>query len=369
MADYTTYNQRLSVAGTQNKYTTVLTTYPQDLFDAGNADKYGKSWMMININVQQNSKSVKTEDTIELDPAEQTKAGYAQTEARSRNQGTGAATASQVAGGAVVGGAGKFTLNKFLSGGSRTNALKDVATGAGTGALVGAVASAPILIAGTATRATKRLAQAIQLPMPNAFQCSYQADWSTDNTLIYDLMMRLGQTGMDMFSGGPPSGASQFAQDAMAATALGLAKLPNVEGISAATGMAANMKKEMIFQGVGFRQFSIEYLFYPRSRSEAENIRDIVKLLKYHMHPEYFSENRFTFIYPSEFDITFYTGYGTENEWVTRISTCVLTDLAVNYTPDGQWVTHDDGVPTATRVVMTFKELGIQTKESIDQGF
>jgi hypothetical protein len=87
------------------------------------------------------------------------------------------------------------------------------------------------------------------------------------------------------------------------------------------------------------------------------------------MHPEYKSEGRYTFIYPSEFDITFFTNDGEENRWVTKIGTCILTDMSVNYTPDGQWVNHRDGAPNAFEVSLSFKELGILTKEDIAEGY
>jgi len=125
----------------------------------------------------------------------------------------------------------------------------------------------------------------------------------------------------------------------------------------------------MIFQGVNFRSFTVDYFFYPKTAAEAIRIRDIVQLLKYHMHPEFLADDRFTFVYPSEFDITFFTDAGTENEFIFKVGTCVLTNMSVNYTPDGLWVTHNNGVPNMMRVTLEFKELGIHTKDSIKQGF
>jgi hypothetical protein len=106
------------------------------------------------------------------------------------------------------------------------------------------------------------------------------------------------------------------------------------------------------------------------------SIDTIIRLFKFHMHPEYKSEGRYTFIYPSEFDITFYTKDGSENKWVTKIATCVLTDMRVNYTPDGQWVSNEGNpgngagaAPNSYQISMTFKELSILTKDTVAAGF
>ena len=85
------------------------------------------------------------------------------------------------------------------------------------------------------------------------------------------------------------------------------------------------------------------------------------------MHPEYKDSNNFLFLYPSEFDIEYYHG-GEENLNIHRHTSCVLTELNVNYTPNGNFSTFVGGRPTQINVSMTFKELTILTKELIQQG-
>ena len=84
------------------------------------------------------------------------------------------------------------------------------------------------------------------------------------------------------------------------------------------------------------------------------------------MHPEFKSENAFLYIYPSEFDVTYYKG-GTENLNIHRHTSCVLTEVNVNYTPNGVFSTFDNGMPTQITLSLTFKELQLLSKETIEK--
>jgi hypothetical protein len=120
-------------------------------------------------------------------------------------------------------------------------------------------------------------------------------------------------------------------------------------------------------KGIDFRTFSFQYQFYPRSAEEARNVQNIIYLFKLHMLPEFKDSGNFLYIYPSEFDIAYYHNH-EENLNVHRHTSCVLTEMNVQYTPNGQYSTFEDGTPTQINVDLTFKELGLVTKESIQEG-
>ena len=75
---------------------------------------------------------------------------------------------------------------------------------------------------------------------------------------------------------------------------------------------------------------------------------------------------------PSQFDIHYMflskDGAASENNYYNRIATCVLTDCKVNYTPDGV-KSFEDGGPTQTTMILSFKEIELLTKDKIAQGF
>jgi hypothetical protein len=317
---------------------------------------------MININVLEQSSAYKQDQTVELSPEEQ---GKRWTQADARDQTKFESTAAATASTAAVGGLAALLAGKTVV----ESSVAAVRSGT-----VGALAvGAPLLVAGTGKRQTKRLSAAIQLPMPNNLMTPYSVDWGTDDTKMFDLALRIpgmaaragGKLLTGDFEGLAKEGSG--AADLAASAALSVNSALGSGGVSAASGLASNPKKEMIFSGVDFRNFTMDYLFYPKSMGETLYVKNIIDMLKFHMYPEYKSKERFTFIYPSEFDITFFVGTeGKENPWVNRVATSVLTNMAVNYTPQGVWAVHADGSPVMIQLSLTFKELSIITKDNLN---
>ena len=86
------------------------------------------------------------------------------------------------------------------------------------------------------------------------------------------------------------------------------------------------------------------------------------------MHPEYKDTNGFVYLYPSEFDIVHYNGVD-ENFNLPRHTSCALTELTVNYSPQAQFTSFEGGIPTQINVSLSFKELSQLSKERIQEGF
>jgi len=138
------------------------------------------------------------------------------------------------------------------------------------------------------------------------------------------------------------------------------------EAIQAGTGLAPNPFREQIFRNVDTRTFVFDYKFLPRSKAEADSVKNIIYKFKYHMHPEV-SDGGLFYIYPSTFDIAYYFK-GKENTNLHKISTCVLERMAVDYGGQG-FNTFEDGVPTEINMRLEFRELEIMTKKRISEGY
>jgi len=253
--------------------------------------------------------------------------------------------------------------------------------GLGTAAGVAAVAvpTVGVAVAGTqspeTTRSKRRTVATIALHVPNQLSVRYSMQWSDEDTAA----LQMTETGVEEIINALKSKSksstegivdvakntgSEIAQNVILSKGAGA-----VSGgaLSAKLRIAANPKKEQAFKGVDFRTFTFDYQFFPRSEKEAEMVLNIIQTFKFHMHPEFKSANHFVFIYPSEFDILYFTN-GKENRSIHRHTSCVLTDMNVNYTPNGAFTTFDNGMPTQINMQMTFKELLILTKEQIDKG-
>jgi hypothetical protein len=134
---------------------------------------------------------------------------------------------------------------------------------------------------------------------------------------------------------------------------------------------AANPYMEVLFQSLPMRTFTYNFTFAPRNAKEQDQVRDIIKLFRFHMAPELRgAQNRF-FTLPSEFDIhyMYHDGDTTkENDFYHKIATCVLTNCNTDYTPGGVY-SHADGSPVKITMALTFTETEMITKEHIADGF
>jgi hypothetical protein len=359
--------------GTQygTKYDVQSLTYPADLY--GRPENYGNSWVMININVNTSSRIAGSYGGF-VDLNEVEKKNFTERLARVALNGPDREQAIKAGIAIAAGSAAIAGIKEKISGSGKS--YVEAGKAAGKAALGTAFALAPLVI--NEPYETKRIKTAIQLPMPNNIMNNYSAGWGEESTQLFDMAMRAaGAISFDAISNitSPGAFANVTGQIGDAASSLSLATQSFLGGggVSSATGMAANPKKEMIFQGVNFKQFVMTYTLYPKSEQEAQIIHDIIHELKFHMHPEFKTDGRFTFIFPSEFDVTFYTG-GKENLWISRLATCVLTDLNVNYTPNAIWATKAsvgvyEGYPNNIEVQMSFRELSLHTKDTIAKGF
>ena len=329
------------------KYNVSSHSYPDDLLD--DTQSYGGNYVIFYINVATDSKlaqSLSEQDFVsDITP---------------RDRGDLIAqnlTKDKLFAGAAALNVGGAVLGKALGAGGAG------ATAAGL-ATVGAGATA--LMAKSATRAQRRLKTAIAMHVPNQLSIRYGMQWNEEDTGA----LQMATTAATEISAALTAGgdAKNLAEPAKAIiTNLALSKGPNAAGMSAATGMAANPKKEQIFKGVDYRSFTFDYQFFPRDAKEAQNVLAIIYQFKYHMHPEFKDNNNFIYIYPSEFDIFYYQN-GSENMNLHRHTSCVLTEMNVNYTPNGAFTTFANGMPTQINVTMNFKELALLTKDKVKDG-
>ena len=155
------------------------------------------------------------------------------------------------------------------------------------------------------------------------------------------------------------------------------ASLPSALGITGeigaavdlASGKTPNPYKEQLFTSMGFRQFAFNYKFAPRNNAEYENVKRIIELFKYHMHPENDPTGLFL-EYPSEFEIE-YCYKGDINPHLNKISACALTDMKITYGNQDAFTTilNTGGVPAEINVELAFTELETLTNNRIADGF
>lgn len=341
----------------QNKYKVSNLMYPSDLMSDDN--RYSGSYVVFYLNVNVDSKLLKDSNNVTIpdESVPQRKRGpMLNTENTEKTVGATSAGVGAIAGFA----AGSIGVGSGMG-------------GAAVGGLVGA---ASVKAVGTQTstfsRQQKRLEAAIALHIPNQLSVRYGANWESEDTEMFSMVREGGEALVNAFKslgpGGttPTQGFDELAKKSGGMVgALGLKSSP--QAVQGLTGLAPNPRKEQFFKGVDFRTFTFQYQFFPKSAEEARNVQNIIYLFKLHMLPEFKDSGNFLYVYPSEFDITYYHNH-EENLNIHRHTSCVLTEMSVQYTPNGQFSTFEDGTPTQINVDLTFKELALVTKESVQEG-
>ena len=135
-------------------------------------------------------------------------------------------------------------------------------------------------------------------------------------------------------------------------------------------GNAVNPQMEVLFTQIALREFQFDFSFTPKSAAEAQTVRDIIRMFRFHAAPELEGQSgagRYLIV-PSTFNIEYYFG-SSQNQNLHQFSTCVLTSIIVDYAREVGWVTFDDGMPVKTYMTLNFKETEILTKQKIDQGY
>lgn len=344
-----------------NQYNVSGMSYPEDLMDN---PAYGQNRVIFYINVSVDSRVLKngTSDVAVVEGVQRNMRGNLVGQKITGAQAAAVATVSGAIAGSALGGLIKTPVGSAIAGA--------VLGGGGTALLTDQANNAEVpegqLKEPTFTRPQKRLKAAIALHIPNQLSARYSVGWGEEDTFMFSALTRGGEEiARALESKGSESRVSGVAKEVLSAAVVGGATpFGKEQGIAA--GLAQNPKKEQAFKNVDFRTFTFEYQFAPKSSDEARNVMNIIRAFKYHMHPEFKSEDAFLYVYPSEFDIAYYKGT-QENLHIHRHTSCVLTEMNVNYTPNGVFTTFSDGMPTQINVSLTFKELMLLSKELIEQ--
>lgn len=134
-------------------------------------------------------------------------------------------------------------------------------------------------------------------------------------------------------------------------------------------GHPINPGVEVLYRNTNLREFQFAFLFAPSSEAESTSMKNIILQLRRFAAPALNNATGGIFFNtPAEFEIKFYNK-GTENVHIPKIRRCVLTDIMVDFTPQGEWSTFRNGHPVACRLALAFKEMEIIHRQFIEQGY
>lgn len=123
------------------------------------------------------------------------------------------------------------------------------------------------------------------------------------------------------------------------------------------TGAVINPNLELLFNAPKLRTFQYQYLMTPRDEAESEEIRKIIYKLKKHSAPKG-TDGQVFLKAPDLFQLTYiYGATGAQHPFMNKLKECALTNIGVDYTPDGSYMTYGNGAMTAFRLSLTFSEI------------
>ena len=152
------------------------------------------------------------------------------------------------------------------------------------------------------------------------------------------------------------------------------------------SGVIRNPNVEVLFQKMNLRTFDLTFKLVPYNQDEAYAIQKIVRTFRKCMLPSFslggspvlgfgesdtkdVNENRAleaSFIkVPKVCQVTYMRGE-KQHPHLPAYKMCAITDVAVNYTPDGNYAVYNDGMPVATELKVSFMETKLLFSEDVD---
>ena len=193
------------------------------------------------------------------------------------------------------------------------------------------------------TRTIRRIKNTIVLYMPDTLMYSQSQNYSPTDIGggLVSGMMSAASSLMETKRSFPGANSEQLAKEYgknlapfFASAALNQSALGKTI-FAAATGTVVNPMMEILYSSPTPRNFQFDFQFNPRDEKEAKEVQDIIDSVRFFQAPEILpSSGGFFLIPPAEFDISFYYN-GQINPNIPPISTCVLTNVNVNYAPNG----------------------------------
>ena len=217
---------------------------------------------------------------------------------------------------------------------------------------------------GTTYQEGTTLGQSVQLPIQGGIQDSNAVGWNEDN--LNALQAAGAELAQDTIGKGFSAGADTLLSQAQTVGKEGSAVKKAIEVGIAGQAVGSNIigrteravfnpNTELLFQGPQLRAFSFNFKMTPRNANEANTIKSIIKFFKFHMAPKTSDANLFLKA-PNIFKIEYFHR-GGQHTGINLIKDCALQSCTVNYTPDGTYMSYQDGAMFSYDLQLQFMEL------------
>ena len=233
----------------------------------------------------------------------------------------------------------------------------------------------------TRQAASSQTLATICLPVPGNMQDSNPVNWAgADLTALeaYGAQAAAGIMGSDngfKAAGSVVKDVGNKLKDPTSGTAIHavitsklLQGLTGKNLLTRSTGAIINPNSELLFTGPSLRSFQFTYRMTPRYQREAEEVKRIIRIFKQGSSVKK-AANGIFLASPNVFKISpkfvqnkiengkIVSSTTVDHPFLNKFKLCALNNIAVNYTPDGSYMTYANGSMISYEVVLSFSEL------------
>lgn len=221
--------------------------------------------------------------------------------------------------------------------------------------------------------------------MPEDISTGFKANWGGKafSNIATDVLRSAGAEGLNKLDNAATGMANALerlpALGGSAAIRKGIQKitgdsLSNDDVFGAISGAILNPNTELLFSGHDMRNFQLNFKMVPRNADESVEIQEICRIFKMCTLPSKNPGKVFGatnqgltagFIgVPNLCKVSFMKGPG-QHPALPVYKICAVTQVDVNYTPDGAYATYSDGSPVAIQLSINFQETKLVFAEDI----
>ena len=218
----------------------------------------------------------------------------------------------------------------------------------------------------------------VVLPIPGGIKDQQQVSWASDSMdataiALSDIALTTITEGVGAGIGAAEGAVGRAGSNisdikkALSANIAGAAAGAN-RLLTRQTGAIMNPNMELLFDSPQLRNFTFSFLLSPRSKKEAGDIVKIIRFFKQGMAPIR-SKSRLFLRSPHTFRLAYKyrertpslgaekNNPATDHKFLNKFKECAMNGFGVDYTPNGQYSTYEDGSMTAYQITMNFQEI------------
>ena len=231
--------------------------------------------------------------------------------------------------------------------------------------------------AGTRPSTSKRdIIGSVMLPIPGGIQSTNAVKWDEDSANPFELMA--AGFSDEAIQGKPQAAIENIVKQAQGNTGALKDLVPKYFAAAAigkdgntflgrGLGAIMNPNMELLFSAPTLRPFNFRFRLSPRSKDESKAVIQIIRFFQQGMAPR--TDGDLLFLKsPHTFQLKYlYRGEG-EHPFLNSFKECALENFIVNYTPENNYSTYEDGVMNSYEMDMQFQELQPVLNSDYDSG-